>query len=162
VTAELAVGTSSSAADRRLVETAYACLMEAIKLCKPGVMYRTLGDRIQQIAGLNGCSVVKSYCGHGVGEFFHCAPNVPHYADNKAVGVMAEGHVFTIEPMINAGTWKDKKWPDDWTAVTADGKKSAQFEHTLLITGDGVEVLTARVGDSPSMGFDEGRLTVKL
>ena len=64
---------------------------------------------------------VKSYCGHGIGTLFHCAPNIPHYAKNKAVGQMKEGHVFTIEPMINAGDWKDATWPDGWTAVTKDG-----------------------------------------
>lgn len=88
--------------------------------------------------------MVKSYCGHGIGDLFHCSPNVPHYAHNKAVGVMREGHVFTIEPMVNAGSWRDRTWPDGWTAVTEDGKRSAQFEHTLVVTRDGCEVLTRR------------------
>jgi methionyl aminopeptidase len=79
-------------------------------------------------------SVNRTYCGHGIGSLFHCAPNVPHYAGNKATGFMKPGHVFTIEPMINAGVHKDITWPDNWTAVTADGQRSAQFEHTLLIT----------------------------
>jgi methionyl aminopeptidase len=86
--------------------------------------------------------VVRTYCGHGIHRLFHCAPNIPHYSKNKAVGVMRPGHTFTIEPMISEGTWKDEHWPDNWTAVTADGKRSAQFEHTLLITETGVEVLT--------------------
>lgn len=72
-----------------------------------------------------------------------------HYAKNKAVGVAKPGMCFTIEPMINLGSYRDKMWPDDWTAVTVDGKRSAQFEHTLLVTEDGVEVLTARKADSP-------------
>ena len=145
----------------KLVETTYASLMAAIAIVKPGVMYRDLGNAIQRVAGLNGCSVVTSYCGHGVGEYFHCAPNIPHYANNKAVGIIAAGHVFTIEPMINLGTHKDKLWPDNWTAVTADGKRSAQFEHTLLVTETGCEILTARLPDSPSMGFDPSKLSIK-
>lgn len=86
------------------------------------------------------------YCGHGIGELFHTAPNIPHYTKNKAVGVMKAGHTFTIEPMINAGTWKDTSWPDEWTAVTRDGASSAQFEHTMVVTEDGVEILTAKDG----------------
>lgn len=93
-------------------------------------------------------SVVKAYCGHGIGKLFHCAPNVPHYARNKAVGSMKEGHVFTIEPMINMGSHRCETWPDGWTAVTADGMRSAQFEHTLLVTDSGCEVLTARKPES--------------
>lgn len=72
-------------------------------------------------------SVNRTYCGHGTGSLFHCAPSVPHYANNKATGFMKPGHVFTIEPMINAGVQKDITWPDNWTAVTADGQRSAQF-----------------------------------
>jgi len=75
---------------------------------------------------------------------FHTAPNVPHYANNKAVGVMKAGNSFTIEPMISEGTWRDEQWPDNWTAVTADGKRSAQFEQTLLVTDTGCEILTVR------------------
>lgn len=69
--------------------------------------------------------------------------------ENKAVSVMKEGHCFTIEPMINLGVWNDESWPDNWTAVTSDGKRSAQFEHTILITAEGCEILTARLPDSP-------------
>lgn len=139
---------------RRLVEGAYLSLMEAIKMCKPGVMYRDLGAVIQRVASLHQLTVVKTYCGHGVGEMFHCNPNVAHYYPNKGVGVMKPGHCFTIEPMLNLGTFKDKTWPDKWTAVTCDGKRSAQFEHTLLVTETGIEILTARLPTSPSMGFD--------
>ena len=77
--------------------------------------------------GLCRLAVNRTYCGHGIGNLFHTAPNVPHYANNKTAGFMKEGHVFTIEPMINAGTQKDVTWPDDWTAVTADGQRSSQF-----------------------------------
>ncbi len=138
----------------RLVQGAYLSMMEAIRQCKPGMLYRDLGQIIQKVASLHQLTVVKTYCGHGVGELFHCNPNVPHYYPNKTVGVMKPGHCFTIEPMLNLGTYKDKTWPDQWTAVTCDGKRSAQFEHTMIITEDGVEILTERRPDSPFMGFD--------
>uniref|UniRef100_A0A0G4HYE1 Methionine aminopeptidase n=1 Tax=Chromera velia CCMP2878 TaxID=1169474 RepID=A0A0G4HYE1_9ALVE len=137
----------------RVVQGAYHCLYNAIKMCKPGVMYRELGDEIQKVAKKYGLSVVRTYCGHGLGELFHTAPNVPHYAKNKAIGIMRPGHTFTIEPMINLGVSNDRTWPDDWTAVTGDGKRSAQFEHTLLITETGVEVLTGRLPSSPPHDF---------
>lgn len=102
-----------------------------------------------------GFSVVRTYQGHGIGRLFHCMPNVPHYSKNKAIGFMKKGHIFTIEPMINAGGWKDLTWKDNWTAVTADGLRSAQFEHTLMITDDGCEILTARTQDSPPLNLME-------
>lgn len=90
------------------------CLELAIAACKPGARYRDLGDIITKHATKAGFSVVKAYCGHGIGDLFHCAPNVPHYSHNKAKGIMKVGEVFTIEPMINAGTHRDKTWPDGW------------------------------------------------
>jgi methionyl aminopeptidase len=118
-------------------------------------MYRDLGTVITKVAQKYGFSVVKSFCGHGTGKLFHTAPNVPHYAKNKAVGIMRPGHIFTIEPMINEGTCSDLVWPDKWTAVTRDGKRSAQFEHTLVVTETGVEILTARAGaDREKMVWD--------
>lgn len=130
---------------KRLVRTAYDCLSSAQELIKPGTMYRDLGGTISRIASQNQCSVVKSYCGHGVGRLFHTTPNVPHYKNNKGKGVMRPGHIFTIEPMINDGAnFRDILWPDDWTAVTASGKRSAQFEHTFLVTETGCEILTHR------------------
>ncbi|KAJ7582743.1 peptidase M24, structural domain-containing protein [Mycena floridula] len=128
---------------RKLLKTARECLDESIKLCKPGALFRDLGKTIEPIARNNGCSSVRTYTGHGINELFHCAPNVPHYAKNKAVGTMKPGMIFTIEPMINFGpNWGDVHWPDNWTATTVDGKRSAQFEETLLITETGVEILT--------------------
>ncbi|SCV04725.1 LAMI_0H18580g1_1 [Lachancea mirantina] len=132
-----------------VVETSRECLKTAIKHCKPGTTFQELGDYIEKHATDNKCSVVKTYCGHGVGRFFHCSPNIPHYAGNRTSGVMKPGMVFTIEPMINEGAWQDISWPDDWTAVTKDGKISAQFEHTLLVTENSVEILTARNKKSP-------------
>jgi methionyl aminopeptidase len=132
------------AQSKLLVDTTYQCLQEAIKIVKPGTMYREVGNVITRLATHHGLSVARAYCGHGIGKLFHCAPNVPHYAKNKAIGVMKPGHIFTIEPMINLGTWKEVLWPDDWTSTTMDGKRSAQFEHTLLVTESGCEVLTQR------------------
>ncbi|QIW97729.1 hypothetical protein AMS68_003247 [Peltaster fructicola] len=133
----------------RVVEAARDCLEEAIKHVKPGALFRDYGNIIEKLAKSRNCQVVKTYCGHGINQLFHCAPNVPHYAKNKAVGEAKPGMCFTIEPMITLGSYKDKTWPDDWTSVTADGSRTAQFEHTLLVTEDGVEVLTARLADSP-------------
>mmetsp|Transcript_20646 Transcript_20646/g.62821 ORF Transcript_20646/g.62821 Transcript_20646/m.62821 type:complete len:130 (+) Transcript_20646:1451-1840(+) len=126
-------------------------------MCRPGTDYSDLGAAITRRAKQHGCSVVRSYCGHGIGSLFHTAPNVPHYAKNKAKGTMKKGHIFTIEPMINLGSWEDRTWPDNWTAVTRDGSRSAQFEHTLLITETGVEILTARE-DEPVMEWSEEKV----
>jgi len=133
----------------RVVETARECLDNAISLVKPGMLFREPGSVIEKHAKSRNCSVVKSYCGHGINQLFHTLPNIPHYGRNKAVGTAKPGMCFTIEPMINLGTHRDVTWPDNWTSVTTDGSLSAQFEHTLLVTEDGVEVLTARLPDSP-------------
>eukprot|EP00041_Stephanoeca_diplocostata_P007824 m.112874 g.112874 ORF g.112874 m.112874 type:complete len:392 (+) comp17048_c0_seq1:42-1217(+) len=134
----------------KLVTTTYECLDKAIQACKPGERYRDMGNIISKHAHANNFSVVRSYCGHGIHSEFHTAPSIPHYSKNKAPGVMKPGHCFTIEPMINQGVWGDVHWPDNWTAATQDGKRSAQFEHTLLVTETGVEVLTARLPTSPA------------
>ncbi|KAG0690273.1 Methionine aminopeptidase 1 [Pichia californica] len=133
----------------RLVETTRESLDLAIAAIKPGVPIREFGNIIQKHADENNVSVVRTYCGHGVGSLFHSQPEVPHYAKNKAIGICKPGICFTIEPMLNLGTYRDVMWPDGWTSTTADGKASAQFEHTLLVTEDGVEVLTARTATSP-------------
>ncbi|TCD69726.1 Methionine aminopeptidase 1 [Steccherinum ochraceum] len=128
---------------KKLMRAARRSLDEAIKTCKPGALFRDLGKVIEPIAKKADCAVVRTYCGHGINTLFHCAPNVPHYAKNRAIGTMKPGMTFTIEPMINLGTnWDIVHWPDDWTATTVDGKRSAQFEETLLITETGVEILT--------------------
>ncbi|KAF8077977.1 methionine aminopeptidase [Lyophyllum atratum] len=129
---------------KKLIRTSRSCLDESIKICKPGALFRDIGKVIEPIARANGCATVRTYTGHGINDLFHCSPNVPHYAKNKAVGTMKPGMVFTIEPMINFGSnWDEVHWPDNWTATTVDGKKSAQFEETLLITESGFEILTA-------------------
>ena len=91
-----------------LVKTTYEALMKAIEACRPGTKYRDIGNIISRYVEGRGYSVVKNFTGHGVGRLFHCAPTVPHYANNKTPGVMRAGHVFTIEPMINMGTWRDQ------------------------------------------------------
>ena len=133
----------------RLVETTRQCLDNAIANVKPGMLFKEPGDIIEKHAKAHQCSVIRTYCGHGINSLFHTTPNIPHYAKNKAVGKAKAGMAFTIEPMISLGSHRDKTWPDNWTSVTVDGSKTAQFEHTLLVTEDGVEVLTARLEDSP-------------
>ncbi|KJP86238.1 methionine aminopeptidase, type I [Plasmodium fragile] len=139
---------------KELVQTCYFSLMESIKKCKPGMLYKNIGNIIDAYVSKKGFSVVRTYSGHGVGKLFHSNPTVPHFKKNKAVGIMKAGHVFTIEPMINQGHYADVLWPDKWTSATSDGKLSAQFEHTLLVTETGVEILTKRLPESPSLGFD--------
>ncbi|ETB62147.1 methionine aminopeptidase, type I [Plasmodium yoelii 17X] len=148
------VGENISNEAKQLVETCYFSLMEAIKKCKPGMLYKNLGNIIDAYVSKKHFSVIRTYSGHGVGKLFHSNPTIPHFRKNKAVGIMKPGHVFTIEPMINQGHYADVLWPDKWTCATADGKLSAQFEHTLLVTQTGVEILTKRFPDSPSLGFD--------
>lgn len=129
--------------EKKLVtETSYKCLMESISICRPGLLLKKIGDVIEKIAAENNCSVVDQFVGHGVGVDFHEAPNVPHHYNDLAIP-LAEGMTFTIEPMINAGV-KDGIIDKDnqWEAVTADGKPSGQWEHTILITKSGHEILT--------------------
>ncbi|KAI6214464.1 Methionine aminopeptidase [Aphelenchoides besseyi] len=143
------VGDKVSEKDRKLVEVTYECLQKAIQIVRPGVKYREIGNVIQKIANTHNLGVVRRFCGHGINRLFHTIPNVPHYSGNKTAGIMKAGHTFTIEPMINIGSWHDEMWPDDWTAVTRDGRRSAQFEQTLLVTDDGVEILTERSSGRP-------------
>ncbi|KAJ8515856.1 hypothetical protein ONZ45_g6788 [Pleurotus djamor] len=130
---------------RKLLRVARECLDDAIAMCKPGALFRDVGKVIEPKARAAGCSTVRDYTGHGTNDLFHGPPNhIPHYAKNKATGTMKPGMCFTIEPMINLGSkWETLHWPDNWTATTVDGKRSAQFEETLLITDTGVEILTA-------------------
>jgi len=149
------VGKNVSAEKKALIKATHDSLMKCIEACKPGVFYRDMGSIITKFVNAQGFQVDKTYCGHGIGQWFHCAPNIPHYAGNKAKFVMKKGHCFTIEPMINMGSWKDTHWPDGWTAVTKDGLPSAQFEHTLLMHETGVEILTARLPTSPPLWWEE-------
>jgi methionyl aminopeptidase len=127
---------------KRVVDTAYQCLMESIKILKPGVLLSEIGHTITKVAKENNCSVVYQFVGHGVGLKFHEEPEVRHHANNINIP-LAEGMIFTIEPMINAGMPDAIIDPKDkWTARTIDNKPSAQWEHTILITNEGHEILT--------------------
>jgi len=121
--------------------------MLAIEEVRPGAKFNQIGKVIQQHAHKHGYSVVRDFCGHGIGTVFHDAPQILHYYDPGLEGVMEEGMFFTIEPMINAGGWESLVLADGWTAVTKDRSLSAQFEHTLAVTKDGVEIFTTSPKD---------------
>jgi methionyl aminopeptidase len=127
---------------RRLVETTYECLMRGIKVVKPGATLGDIGHVIQSYAEGLKYSVVRDFCGHGVGRVFHQAPNVMHYGRPGQGLALQAGMIFTIEPMINTGRHDTKILADNWTAVTKDKSLSAQFEHTIGVTKDGCEIFT--------------------
>ena len=127
---------------RRLTEVTYESMMRGIKAVKPGARLGDIGHAIQQYAEAARFSVVRDFTGHGLGRVFHAAPTVLHYGDPGTGMVLEEGMLFTIEPMINTGTWQVKILADGWTAVTRDRGLSAQFEHTVGVTADGVEIFT--------------------
>ena len=137
------VGEGSILAER-LIKVTQECLYKAIALVKPQCRLGDIGAVIQKHAESNRFSVVRDYCGHGIGHIFHEEPQIVHYGKAGTGMELIAGMTFTIEPMINAGTHHTKLLPDNWTAVTKDHKLSAQWEHTLLVTATGVEVLTAR------------------
>lgn len=128
----------------RLVRITQECLYKGIELVRPGTRLGDIGHVIQQHAEANYYSVVREYCGHGIGAVFHEEPQVLHYGRPGTGMELKEGMTFTIEPMINAGKAQSKVLGDQWTVVTRDRKASAQWEHTLLVTPTGVEVLTRR------------------
>lgn len=127
---------------RHIVDVSHECMMRAIRILKPGLLLSEIGHAIESYANSKGCSVVNVFVSHGVGLQMHEEPQIPHHYNSIKIPLV-EGMVFTIEPMINIGVRDaviDKK--DQWTARTADGKPSAQWEHTVLITHDGYEILT--------------------
>ncbi|MCF8478927.1 MAG: type I methionyl aminopeptidase [Rhodospirillum sp.] len=127
---------------RRLVETTYECLMRGIKVVRPGATLGDIGHVIQTYAEGLKFSVVRDFCGHGIGTVFHTPPNVMHFGRPGQGLALREGMIFTIEPMINAGRHDTKILADNWTAVTKDKSLSAQFEHTIGVTKDGCEIFT--------------------
>ncbi len=137
------VGTPSPIA-QKLVEVTEECLRRGIAAVKPGAKIGDIGAAIQEYAESCGFSVVRDFVGHGISHIFHTAPQIPHYGTRGKGKRLRPGMVFTIEPMINEGTWAAVVLDDGWTAVTKDGKLSAQFEHTVAVTKDGVEILTLR------------------
>ena len=127
---------------KKLVSTTYECMWEGIKQVKPGNTLGDIGNAIQVYAEQNNYSVVRDFCGHGIGKVFHCSPNILHYGEAGKGMELQEGMIFTIEPMINLGKKDIKILDDGWTAVTKDKKLSAQFEHTIGVTENGYEVFT--------------------
>lgn len=133
---------------QRLIEVTQECLYKAIALVKPGCRLGDIGNVIQQHAEKNYYSVVREYCGHGIGDVFHEEPQVVHYGKPDTGLVLEEGMTFTIEPMVNAGKRHTKLLKDGWTVETKDKRLTAQWEHTMVVTKDGVEILTARTEES--------------
>ena len=129
---------------RKLVSVTYEAMWQGIKIVKPGITLGDIGHAIQSYAEKHGYSVVREYCGHGIGREMHEEPQVLHVGKPNSGMVLVEGMTFTIEPMINQGEAKIKTKKDGWTVVTRDKKLSAQSEHTILVTKDGYEVLTLR------------------
>ncbi len=147
-TSQMFVVGETSLKARRLVDTAYECLLVGIALVRPGARLGDIGAAIQTLAESRNFSVVREYCGHGIGSTFHEEPQVLHYG-NAGTGVeLQPGMTFTIEPMINAGKRHVKLLGDNWTVVTKDRGLSAQWEHTVLVTDTGHEVLTARAEEN--------------
>jgi methionyl aminopeptidase len=135
------VGEIKRAAER-LLEVTHECLMRGIAAVKPGARTGAIGEAIQTFAEAERCSVVRDFCGHGVGRLFHDAPNILHYGRANDGPEMREGMIFTIEPMINLGRPHVKVLADGWTAVTRDRSLSAQYEHAVGVTADGCEIFT--------------------
>jgi methionyl aminopeptidase len=149
--ATFAVGDISQQ-DKDLMAVTEECMWHGIEVVKPGVMINEIGRAIEVHAKKHKYGVVRAFIGHGIGENFHTDIQVLHYYDPRNTMILREGMTFTIEPMItSSGETRHKMWDDDWTAVTADGSRTAQYEHTMVVTKDGVEVLTGGAGAvSPS------------
>ena len=131
-----------SVKSKNLISATYDSMMKAIGIIKPGISLGDIGETIQSHVEEKGFSVVRDFCGHGIGKIFHQPPNILHYG-KKGEGIkLKEGMIFTIEPMINSGLYDTKMLNDGWTAVTKDKSLSAQFEHTVGITSDGFEIFT--------------------
>jgi methionyl aminopeptidase len=132
---------------QRICDIAYRSMVTGIEMVKPGVRLGDIGHAIQRYAEAQGCSVVREYCGHGIGRGFHEDPQVLHYGRPDTGELLVPGMVFTIEPMINLGRRDTRLLPDGWTVVTRDRSLSAQWEHTIAVTADGYDVLTRLPGD---------------
>lgn len=127
----------------RLVQITRECFEQGIAAVAPGRPIRDIGKAVQAHAEAHGYGVVRAFVGHGIGEQFHGAPMIVHHDDPAATQLMEPGMTFTIEPMLTIGNWRHRMWDDGWTAVTVDGGRSAQFEHTLVVTETGAHILTA-------------------
>jgi methionyl aminopeptidase len=138
---------------RRLCQVTYEAMWKGIAMVRPGIRLGDIGHAIQTYAEANGFSVVREFCGHGIGQRFHEDPQVLHYGRPGTLEELKEGMTFTIEPMINAGRREIKEMGDGWTIVTRDRSLSAQWEHTVLVTPTGYEVLTLSAGSPPVPAF---------
>ena len=127
---------------QRLIEVTRECTERGIAVVRPGERVNAIGRAIEEHAHANGFEVVRAFIGHGIGEQFHTDLQIPHYFERRATTVLEPGMTFTVEPMISAGTWRHEIWADGWTAITTDRTRVAQFEHTLVVTDDGAEILT--------------------
>jgi len=131
-----------SVKSKNLIEATYNSMMEGISIIKSGIHLGDIGFAIQKFAEEKGFSVVRDFCGHGIGKIFHEPPNILHYGKKGEGLKIKEGMIFTVEPMINEGKYDTKLMKDGWTAVTKDKSLSAQFEHTIGVTEDGFEIFT--------------------
>ena len=138
----------ASIQSKRLCEVTRQSMIEGIKVIKPGATTGDIGAAIQEYAESKNYSVVREYCGHGIGKKFHESPQILHYGKRNTGIKLEKGMIFTVEPMINVGSHKTKTLNDGWTVVTQDHQLSAQYEHTVLVTDDGFEVLTLRTEES--------------
>ena len=127
---------------KKLIKITYAAMMKAIEIIKANVKIGNIGYTIQKSVEAEGFSVVRDFCGHGIGKKFHESPNVLHYGEKNSGQELKEGMIFTVEPMINSGKFETKTLKDGWTAVTKDKSLSAQFEHTVGVTKEGYEIFT--------------------
>lgn len=139
-----------------LVGITRQALASAISVVRPGAPLNAIGRAVQDVAEPAGFSVVRDFVGHGVGEEFHTSPQVPHFYLDRLWEAARPGMTFTIEPMITTGSYQVHMWPDGWTAVTADRSRCAQFEHSLVVTDDGVEILTEPTEKSGHPYWDSG------
>ena len=131
-----------SAKAKKLIKVTYEAMMESIKTIKANINIGNIGYIIQKKVEAEGFSVVRDFCGHGIGKKFHESPNVLHYGEKNSGQKLEEGMIFTVEPMINSGKFETKTLKDGWTAVTKDKSLSAQFEHTVGVTKEGYEIFT--------------------
>lgn len=145
-TSRMYVAGKPSRKAERLIQLTHDSLMKGIEVVRPGATFGDIGHAIQSFAESQRLSVVRDFCGHGLGQVFHAPPNVLHYGRPGTGPVLEEGMFFTIEPMLNLGRAETKVLADDWTAVTRDKSLSAQFEHSVGVTADGVEIFTLSPG----------------
>jgi methionyl aminopeptidase len=153
-----AIGQPSILAER-LIRVTQECLYLAINMVRPGIRFGDFAAAIQQHAEANGYSIVREYCGHGIGATFHEEPQILHYGTPGTGEVLKPGMCFTIEPMVNAGKRHTKLMRDGWTVLTKDRSLSAQWEHTLLVTETGVEVLTLRSDEQLARKIDHSSVS---